>query len=413
MLQRVGGDLRSEGDGWNIENFALRAPGLTQVAFSGRLGAAPRGVAFDGATKVESADPQALIGWLADRRNGQAAAIGGGAAHQRCRARRRQDRLRSGAGGARPHEDRGPARLRLAGRRPARQAQCGAAGARIGSRSRAIARCWRASGSRSSGRAKGTLAIDIGRTTVGGVEAKDIAVQMRRDTARSRHRTLWPSAIWAEPSSRSAAASTRTNRRRAAPWLSTSTRAASTAWRRWPGNSQARPRTEFAASPAAPSRSRCIHACARSGCRRRSGGSTSAKIKLQGTAGVLRLDLQGDARWQPLGIRRSGAARLDQAPSERAHQCQLGRRAGRYARARSPHYGRAALGTACARAERAARWRLGGQRPLIAGGLDVSAERNPASRGQPRSDGPNRVAGRSRRCRCRCGPPPSSRPGPR
>ena len=52
MLQRVAGDLKSDGDSWNIENFALRAPGLTQVGISGRLAATPGGMAFNGATKM-------------------------------------------------------------------------------------------------------------------------------------------------------------------------------------------------------------------------------------------------------------------------------------------------------------------------------------------------------------------------
>jgi large subunit ribosomal protein L24 len=76
MLQRVGGDLKSEGDGWDIEKLELRAPGRSQVTFSGRLGASPGGIVLNGSTKIDSADPRALVGWLSDRGNGQAAPSG-------------------------------------------------------------------------------------------------------------------------------------------------------------------------------------------------------------------------------------------------------------------------------------------------------------------------------------------------
>jgi len=74
MLQRVGGDVASNRDGWNIEDFSLRAPGLSQVAFSGQLSATRAGPSFAGAAKIESADLQALFGWLAERADMPAAA---------------------------------------------------------------------------------------------------------------------------------------------------------------------------------------------------------------------------------------------------------------------------------------------------------------------------------------------------
>jgi hypothetical protein len=65
-LQRVNGDLSSNGQAWDI-GFALRAPGLTQAEFRGRLGAAPAGLSFEGATQIDSADPRTLLGWLTAR----------------------------------------------------------------------------------------------------------------------------------------------------------------------------------------------------------------------------------------------------------------------------------------------------------------------------------------------------------
>ena len=75
-LQHVGADLSFDGVAWDMERVEFRAPGFTQVSFSGRLGAAPTGVAFAGATKVRSADPRMLIAWVAGRDTTQLATTG-------------------------------------------------------------------------------------------------------------------------------------------------------------------------------------------------------------------------------------------------------------------------------------------------------------------------------------------------
>ena len=66
-LQRVSGDLKSDGEGWDIETLELRAPGITQVGLSGRLGTNPKGIAFKGRAKIDAADPRAFLAWLTDR----------------------------------------------------------------------------------------------------------------------------------------------------------------------------------------------------------------------------------------------------------------------------------------------------------------------------------------------------------
>jgi uncharacterized protein involved in outer membrane biogenesis len=66
-LQSFGGDLRTDGDAWNLERFEFRAPGFTQVRLSGRLEFTPRGPAFTGETKVDSSDPKGLVAWLDGR----------------------------------------------------------------------------------------------------------------------------------------------------------------------------------------------------------------------------------------------------------------------------------------------------------------------------------------------------------
>jgi uncharacterized protein involved in outer membrane biogenesis len=80
MLQRVSGGLRADGDSWDIENFELRAPGITQIRLSGRLDAksegATKGVAFKGPAKIDSGDARAFFAWLVDRADVQAIAPG-------------------------------------------------------------------------------------------------------------------------------------------------------------------------------------------------------------------------------------------------------------------------------------------------------------------------------------------------
>ena len=56
---------RARANGWNIEKLELRAPGLSQLAMSGRLGVAD-GISFSGRTRLASKDPRTLIAWLTD-----------------------------------------------------------------------------------------------------------------------------------------------------------------------------------------------------------------------------------------------------------------------------------------------------------------------------------------------------------
>jgi large subunit ribosomal protein L24 len=179
MLQRVGADLKSDGDSWNIENFALRVPGLTQAAFSGRLGAAPGGIAFNGATKIESADPRALIAWLGDHGTAQTApgpmrltsdiALGPDrVAFDRLRAELDRTRIEGhldyawSSGGQ-------PAKLNAVLRASELDVD------------RAQSLLLASLGEPPEWPLEGTLALDIGRATAAGIEAKDITVKMRRD----------------------------------------------------------------------------------------------------------------------------------------------------------------------------------------------------------------------------------------
>src|SRR5262245_35055894 len=75
-LTRVGADLKADADGVDIKSLDLRAPGMTQMRLSGRLGTTSTGVQFVGSTKVEANDPRALVAWLTERNDAPAASTG-------------------------------------------------------------------------------------------------------------------------------------------------------------------------------------------------------------------------------------------------------------------------------------------------------------------------------------------------
>jgi large subunit ribosomal protein L24 len=63
-LQAVRGDLIYADDSWNIDNLEFRAPGVTQVGISGRIGGPSSRQRFSGAFELQSVDPGALATWL-------------------------------------------------------------------------------------------------------------------------------------------------------------------------------------------------------------------------------------------------------------------------------------------------------------------------------------------------------------
>lgn len=64
VVQAVRGDVRTDADGWDLETFEFRAPGLTQARLSGHVGFAAQGVTFKGPATIETGDPRALVAWL-------------------------------------------------------------------------------------------------------------------------------------------------------------------------------------------------------------------------------------------------------------------------------------------------------------------------------------------------------------
>lgn len=67
-LQSLRGDISSTANGWALDRFEFRAPGLTEVRLSGGLRFEPSGVVFTGPADVASNDPNALAAWLEGRK---------------------------------------------------------------------------------------------------------------------------------------------------------------------------------------------------------------------------------------------------------------------------------------------------------------------------------------------------------
>ena len=70
-IQNLRGDISSSADGWNLNDFEFRAPGMTQVRLSGHLAVSTDGFAFTGPAEVDASDPKTLAAWLEGRTENQ------------------------------------------------------------------------------------------------------------------------------------------------------------------------------------------------------------------------------------------------------------------------------------------------------------------------------------------------------
>jgi uncharacterized protein involved in outer membrane biogenesis len=66
-VQSLHGVARFDATGWSLDGVELRAPGLTQVSLSGQLKRSGRGLAFTGPGALDSADADTLLSWLSGR----------------------------------------------------------------------------------------------------------------------------------------------------------------------------------------------------------------------------------------------------------------------------------------------------------------------------------------------------------
>ena len=67
-LVRLAAEVKVDADGIDIKGLELRAPGMSQLRLSGRLGP---GVQFAGSAKLEASDPRAFAAWLGERSDEQ------------------------------------------------------------------------------------------------------------------------------------------------------------------------------------------------------------------------------------------------------------------------------------------------------------------------------------------------------
>jgi AsmA family/AsmA-like C-terminal region len=63
-IESLQGSLQYDQAGWSLSKFQLHAPGMTDVALSGRLTGTPQGFAFSGPATLASADLDSLLVWL-------------------------------------------------------------------------------------------------------------------------------------------------------------------------------------------------------------------------------------------------------------------------------------------------------------------------------------------------------------
>jgi large subunit ribosomal protein L24 len=66
-IQSVRGKIGFDANGWSLNDFAFRAPGLTDVNVSGRLDNGSAGPTFSGPASLQSADLKTLVAWLEGR----------------------------------------------------------------------------------------------------------------------------------------------------------------------------------------------------------------------------------------------------------------------------------------------------------------------------------------------------------
>lgn len=66
-LQSVRGDLKLDGEGWDIETLEMRAPGFAQVRLSGRMTQNADGISFKGPAQIEANEPRVFAAWLEGR----------------------------------------------------------------------------------------------------------------------------------------------------------------------------------------------------------------------------------------------------------------------------------------------------------------------------------------------------------
>jgi len=182
-LTSIRGDILSDDDAWSLDSFEFRAPGATQVRASGRLRLGSRSPEFNGPADLDSADPKALIAWLEGRPDATRATIG--SLHARGEVTLGAERLAVDRLEAKFDRKAVEGRLLYAfatGQRPARldaaitAAEFDLDGA-LAFVNNALA------GTTFDRPGEVALALDFGRTTYAGIEAKGVAANIKFDSS--------------------------------------------------------------------------------------------------------------------------------------------------------------------------------------------------------------------------------------
>jgi uncharacterized protein involved in outer membrane biogenesis len=180
-IQAVRGDFKLDAAGLDIETFEFRAPGLTQVRVSGRLSFAGAEATFKGPATIDAGDPRAFAAWLEGRDGASREQVG----PMRASGEVTLGNDRVAIERFRAEIDRKTVEGRLvyataAGGRPGRvEAELKAAVLDF-DRLAAIGRAALA-GTSLALPGESVLAIDVGRATIAGLEAKDATVKLRLD----------------------------------------------------------------------------------------------------------------------------------------------------------------------------------------------------------------------------------------
>jgi len=66
-IANIRGDISTGAKGWNLDRFGFRAPGFTQVRLSGQLAVGKDAVSFTGPAEIDARDPKVLMAWLEGR----------------------------------------------------------------------------------------------------------------------------------------------------------------------------------------------------------------------------------------------------------------------------------------------------------------------------------------------------------
>lgn len=182
-LQTVRGDFESADDTWKVDSFEFRAPGLTQVKVSGRLQVGATSGTFIGPADIEANDPKALVAWIEGRTEQVQGPAGG--LHARGNIMLARDRIAINRLQAEFDRKTFTGRVDYTFASPDRPARLDAAlsAAEFDFDSAAAFATAAFANTKFDRPGEVALALDVGRATLAGVEAKSAKAKLRLDAS--------------------------------------------------------------------------------------------------------------------------------------------------------------------------------------------------------------------------------------